>query len=340
MSLHDLFISGLFQFRMNMVLYDFIKIFNPSWFQGNSKNTNYFEGWYFKVVSANGKHTWAFIPGISYGKEGSHSFIQAINGMTGQTWYFKFRPDQFFYSRNTFDTIVSGSRFTGSGFKLHINDSGCDFYGEISFRNPVRFPVNLVRPGIMGWYRYVPFMECYHGVVSLDHGLEGLLTINGVKIDFSGGKGYVEKDWGSSMPKAWIWMQTNHFDAERTSFMLSIARIPWLGRAFTGFLGFMLHEGKLYPFATYTGAKLTRLQIKGEWVEVEIRSKEFCIIVKGKNSSSGVLKAPVAGEMDRVIHESIDAELMVTLLDRKGNTLYNGVGRNAGLELVGDMSSL
>ena len=135
-------------------------------------------------------------------------------------------------------------------------------------------------------------------------------------------------------------MQTNHFDAEQTSFMLSIARIPWLGSAFTGFLGFMLHEGKLYPFATYTGAKLTNLQTKGAWVEVEIQSKDFSIIVKGKNSSSGALKAPVAGEMDRVIHESIDAELMVTLLDRKGKTLYNGIGKNAGLEVVGNVDLL
>lgn len=44
-------------------------------------------------------YTWEFIPGISFGKEESHSFIQANNGMTGQTWYFKYRPDQFFYSR-------------------------------------------------------------------------------------------------------------------------------------------------------------------------------------------------------------------------------------------------
>lgn len=142
------------------------------------------------------------------------------------------------------------------------------------------------------------------------------------------------------MPKAWIRMQTNHFDAERTSFMLSVARIPRLGRAFTGFFGFMLNEGNFYSIATYSGAKLTNLKTKSGLVEVETQAKVFSIIVIGKNNSSGALKAPVAGEMDRVIHDSIDAEFMVTLLDRKGNTLNIGVGRNAGLELVGDMSSL
>jgi tocopherol cyclase len=323
-----------------MILYNLRKIYHPDWFQGNGKRKNYFEGWYFKVVSFDGRHTWAFIPGISFGKDGSHSFIQAINCMSGETWYFKYPVDMFSFSRNGFDTTVSESRFTGSGFRLGIKTDDNHFEGDIIFNDVVKFPVSLCRPGIMGWYRYVPFMECYHGVVSLDHKLEGSLFINGEKIDFTGGKGYIEKDWGSSMPKAWIWMQTNHFDAEQTSFMLSIARIPWVGSAFTGFLGFMLHNGNLYPFATYTGAKLTSLQTEGGWVEVKIQAKSFTILVKGQNNSSGALKAPVAGEMDRVIHESIDAELLVTLLDRKGNTLYNGVGKNAGLELVGDLNLL
>lgn len=319
---------------------NFRKIFHPEWFQGSGKRKNYFEGWYFKIVSADGRHTWAFIPGVSYGKGGSHSFIQAINGMTGDTWYFKYELSDFNFSEKSFDIRVSDSSFSNTGFNININNGDTNFEGDFKFLDVSRFPITFFRPGIMGWYRYVPFMECYHGVVSLDHKLEGILSINGEKIDFSGGKGYIEKDWGTSMPKAWIWMQTNHFDVDRTSFMLSIARIPWLGSAFTGFLGFMLHESKLYPFATYTGARLANLQTSGAWVEVEIHSKDFSIIAKGKNKSSGALKAPVAGEMDRVIHESINAELQVKLMDRRGNTIYNGIGKNAGLELVGDMNLL
>ncbi|MEZ4893124.1 MAG: tocopherol cyclase family protein [Saprospiraceae bacterium] len=37
------------------------------------------------------------------------------------------------------------------------------------------------------------------------------LTINGEELDFTGGKGYMEKDWGRSFPSAYFWMQTNHF---------------------------------------------------------------------------------------------------------------------------------
>ena len=31
------------------------------------------------------------------------------------------------------------------------------------------WPVKVTSPGAMGPYAFVPFMECYHGVVSMDH---------------------------------------------------------------------------------------------------------------------------------------------------------------------------
>jgi hypothetical protein len=52
----------------------------------------------------------------------------------------------------------------------------------------VTYPVSLFSPGIMGWYAYVPGMECYHGAVSLDHMLKGELEYNGSFLDFTGGK--------------------------------------------------------------------------------------------------------------------------------------------------------
>ena len=63
----------------------------------------------------------------------------------------------------------------------------------------------------MGWYSFVPFMECNHGIVSVNHDLYGEISVNGNVIDFNNGKGYIEKDWGVSFPEAWIWIQSNNF---------------------------------------------------------------------------------------------------------------------------------
>lgn len=321
-------------------LYDLKKIWNPSWFQGNLKKSRYFEGWYFKIASENSKHTWAFIPGVSLADGDDHSFVQAINGKTGQSWYFRYPLDAFSYSEKGFGVWVGNSYFSAEEIHLQLRDDNSLFSGRVEFANRVSFLAGLRKPGIMGWYRYVPFMECYHGVVSLDHKLQGELQINNQKFLFNNGRGYIEKDWGRSMPKAWIWMQSNHFDIPGTSLMLSVARIPWLGSSFTGFLGFLLHKGKRYDFATYTGAKLTILENSDEKLVILIKGKDFLLELITGASRTGSLKAPVSGNMHRVIHESIDASIRIKLSDRTGQVIYEGTGQNAGFEKVGDQHLL
>jgi len=192
----------------------------------------------------------------------------------------------------------------------------------------------------MGWYSFVPFMECYHGLVSMNHDLEGSLTINNQLADFSEGKGYSEKDWGRSMPSAWIWMQSNHFEKTDTSFMLSIAKIPWLGYSFTGFLCVLLLDGKIHRFATYTGAKIKQIEIGDESVSIEVRDNKYSLKIKAQHAGRGILAAPLHGAMDRRIAESVDATLEVFVRDKKGNIVFSGKGKNAGLELVGDPGEL
>jgi tocopherol cyclase len=316
------------------------KTWNPSWFQGNGKKKNYFEGWYLKSVSENGEHSMAFIPGISINGTDSHSFVQAINGKTGQTWYFRYPLKAFKYSGKGFYVAIGPNFFSEKGLQLDLQNETGFFKGKLNFGDPTHFPVSLRRPGIMGWYRYVPFMECYHGVVSLDHAVDGSIEGSEEVADFNNGKGYIEKDWGSSMPEAWIWMQTNHFEQSGTSFMLSIAKIPWIGKSFTGFLGFFFHQGKLYPFATYTGAKVEKIDQGDEFITISVKAQKFLLEIKALKGEKGKLKAPVSGNMERVIHESIDASIQIELFDASKNLLFSGKGTNSGLEVVGDLSIL
>ncbi|MFN3555245.1 MAG: tocopherol cyclase family protein [Bacteroidales bacterium] len=332
---------------LKSVIYNLRKLHRPEWFQGNGETRQYFEGWYFKNVSAKGDHCWSFIPGVSLVEGDTHAFVQAINGQTGQTFYFRYPAEDFFFSSKGFEVKVGNNRFSQQGFSLDLDDGQNRFTGSLSITSPVGFKATLARPGIMGWYRYVPFMECYHGVVSLDHALQGKLLFNGEELDFSGGRGYIEKDWGSSMPRSWIWMQSNHFDAPGTSFMLSVARIPWIGKTFTGFLGFFLHQGKVIPFATYTGAKINSFEYSERETRITIRGAKHELIIHGMKADHkddgrkrGSLKAPVLGAMDRVIHESIDATLHVQVKDKSGKLLFDQHGHHAGLEFVGDLELL
>ncbi|MFO7998968.1 MAG: tocopherol cyclase family protein [Bacteroidales bacterium] len=320
--------------------YDLKKVWNPTFFQGNRAKNRYFEGWYFKNLSPDIGQSWAFIPGISLAPDDEHSFVQVIDGKKGKTWYYRYPISAFAFSKKDFYIRIGDSTFSKTHLHLQLEGDTGRFQGKLSFSGQTPYKAGLLHPGIMGWYRYVPFMECYHGVVSLDHQLHGSLNICGSERSFEGGRGYIEKDWGSSMPKSWIWMQTNHFETPRTSFMLSVANIPWIGKSFTGFLGFLLYNGKRFDFATYTGAKLLVVDNNPEEIRIVIQHKAQTLTISGKKAKSGQLKAPVLGTMQRVIHESIDSVIRIKLTTTGGRVVFEGQGKNAGLELVGDTESL
>ena len=105
-------------------------------------------------------------------------------------------------------------------------------------------------------------------------------------------------------------------------------------------LGFLWVNETLYRFATYTGAKIAELNRNEDQINVLIKEKDFSIEFIGLKGMRGELLAPVAGDMSRTIHESIDAEIRVILRNKKGTILYDGIAKNAGLELVGDPSVL
>ena len=69
-------------------------ILNPSTYHGTRQKPPFFEGWYFKMVSADEKNKIAIIPGIILGKD-AHSFVQVIDGSDGSTEYFNFPLEEF-----------------------------------------------------------------------------------------------------------------------------------------------------------------------------------------------------------------------------------------------------
>ena len=217
-------------------------LWNPDMYHGWSKDKNYFEGWYFKVVDPTEQYALAIIPGISKGADGvTHAFIQLLDGKECTAKYHEFPADTFLPSKTEFSVQLGGNSFSANGIKLDLPG----LKGALQFNGQHPWPKMLGAPGIMGWYSFVPFMECYHGVVSVHHTIEGKLTLNGKEIDFSGGIGYMEKDWGVSFPSSWIWMQTNHFDSEQpVCLMASVANIPWLRTHFIGYIVGFLFERK------------------------------------------------------------------------------------------------
>jgi len=314
-------------------------LYRPEVFQGDLNGSKYFEGWYFKHVSAGQDQVIAVIPGISLaGKK--HSFIQIIDGTSGLTRYLEFPLSDFSATRDKLDISIGKNRFSPDSIELDINQDETILKGSLRYSGRVQWPGSLIAPGIMGWYSFVPRMECYHGVVSLDHSIEGIIDFQGRTIDFNQGRGYIEKDWGTSMPESWIWLHANTFETQGTSVMVSVAKIPWQGRFFIGFLCFVLINGRIYKFMTYNNSRIRKLSLKEEQLELVLENRNHTLRIEGRQKKAGSLKAPVHGLMERHIKESIDSDIFISLQTTSGEILYEGNARKAGLELVGNMDEL
>lgn len=321
-------------------------IWRPEVYQGINRTHDYFEGWYFKHVDARLEETWSFIPGISRGarRAEGYAFIQAIEGATGGTWWFEYPLEAFSAARSRLAVRIGPNYFTDEGIELDLPglESGGPpggIKGSIRYGPTKPFPFRLLTPGVMGPYSFIPFMECRHGLVSADHRLDGSIVVDSRTVDFTGGRGYAEKDWGSSMPRSWIWMQSNNFSNPGNSFMLSLARVPWLGTAFNGFLLVALIGGRLRREASYTGARITSLDLADGRVRITIERKNLLVEVNALRAREGLLRAPVHGALSRRIAESVDAMIHIRWVEN-GSVLFEDDARKAGLEIVGDSESL
>jgi hypothetical protein len=330
-------------------------LWQPASYQGHGRRRRYFEGWYFKLVDAQRKQRLAVIPGVFLGEtpSDSHSFVQTLDGVTGCTRYHRYALADFSAHPREFDIRIGPNRFTAHEIALNIARPEQQIVGCLRFGGVMPWPVSWRSPGIMDWYAFVPFMECYHGVVSLDHTLAGLLAIDGQAVDFHGGRGYTEKDWGAAFPRAWVWMQSNHFAQSGVSLTASVARIPWLGNAFRGFIVGLLHDGVLYRFATYNGGQIERLQVTRQhvfWticapITLDGRTERYRLQIVAQRNEEGVdlLHAPMRTAMEQRVLESLTARIDVRLSRLESNgekLLFAGSGECAGLEIGGAIEEI
>jgi len=305
----------------------------------------YFEGWYLKHVDAEKRTAFAVIPGVSYSADGTsrHSFVQMVSSH-GATHYFAYPIEAFsFEPTPAFSIRIGNNVFSRDGITLDLEDGDHRLTGDIRYEPWRPWPVTTFSPGIMGWYRFVPRMETYHGVLSMDHGLSGSLCLDGETIDFTGGRGYVEKDWGQSFPSSWIWAQSNSFDRPGVSVTVSVAKVPWMTGAFVGNIAGLLLDGELHRFATYTGARLTAIDSGANEAHITLADKHQELEVHLHGCEALILKAPVLGSMESRAAESLGGSIDVTLRTLRGGrtgVTYQGTGVAAGIEVMNDKGEL
>ena len=312
--------------------------FNPEQFQGWGKTKKYFEGWYFKVVNADETKAFAFIPGIAMDEQGNkNAFIQILDGKKRTALYHRFEASSFIPSPQKFFINIDENSFSENYLSLNLPGAG----GELNFSGNIPWPKPFYSPGIMGPYAFVPFMECYHGIVSMDHKITGELIIDNEKINFDKGRGYIEKDWGRSFPSAYFWLQTNHFNEAGISLKASVAKIPWIRNSFTGFIAGIWLKDKLIRFTTYNNSVLKKSFADNDKVELIMENKRYQLEILAHRDHATALASPILGLMDGRIEESMTSKTEVRLFDKRNKILLlDDTGRNTGLEVAGKIEEI
>ncbi|MDY6825970.1 MAG: tocopherol cyclase family protein [Bacillota bacterium] len=300
---------------------------------------SYFEGWYFKLVDKKMERVFTFITGIFFGSHDrdSHAFIQIVDGVKRTYHYVRFPTSNFTAERDIFDITVGSSRFGTAGISLTLDRPNIILSGQLGFDNHLNWPDSIINPGSMGFYNYIPRMQCYSQVCSMDFDLRGILVINGEKINFDGGRGYIEKKWGSSFPFSWVWIQCNHFGKERASLSCSVGHIPFLFTSFRGFLVGLFVNQTFFEFTTMNKSSVDIIP-KGTDITLNLHNARHSLTIDTETSPGHFifLNGPRDDRMVPLVQENLQGTVHVELKERTGNKIiYSDTSLCAGIEYGG-----
>lgn len=264
------------------------------YYHGARRHGPYFEGWYLKFQTKGGRAL-ALIP-ASHIDEGGRSCASLQIISERESWWLEYPNTEFHASEKQFQLRMGQSMFCDKGVHLNVDEK------EISLHGTLRCgQLTPLKSDIMGPFKFLAGMECAHGVISMGHSVDGTLTLNGEILDFSGGIGYVETDRGRSFPRTYLWTQCAWQEPRRGGLMLSIATIPMAIGSFTGCICAINYNGREYRLATYRGVKIEQWSGSG----AVIRQGEYRFAADVLKHQKHPLRAPVEGNMERTIHESL-----------------------------------
>lgn len=310
------------------------KFFNSHWYHGEKITNNFFEGWYFKHVSQENGFNFALIPGISKSKEDPHAFIQLFITPMMMIKYYRFDVADFHVDNEAFSITIANNSFTLNHIDVSLEDEMFAFAANLTYSNHTPIQQSWFKPNIMGPFAYLPKMECNHGVISMNHTVNGQVIFENVEYIIENGRGYMEKDWGTSFPKKYLWLQCNHFDDPNLLLMGSIAVIPYLGVTFEGLIFNIIYNDKEYRFATYTNAKFKLEVVDEKTRRISLHKGNLKCVIVAQITSVGSLKSPRNGSMSEMIKEGLEGTISLVLY-QNDVCIVSSHGNDAGVEFTG-----
>lgn len=288
-----------------------------------------FEGWYLK--HENGEETFCVIPAFHVDKSGRKCASIQIVTEEG-AWTLHYAAEQIYAAKGRFFCRIGNNVFSENGISLDIRTR------ELQVRGALRYG-QLHPPGrdMMGPFRYVPCMQCRHGIVSMRHHVVGTMEVNGRRLSFRRGIGYIETDRGRSFPKQYFWTQCTARKKEGAlSLMAAAADIPMGPFSFRGVIAEIWWNKERFRLASYCGARVV-MQTGSRLVLAQNGYVLKVDVDNGADKRAVTLEAPQNGAMGRTITECVSGKVRYRMYVG-GRKRFDVRCSHASVEAEGELS--
>ena len=335
-----------------------------SGYHWDQKTRNYFEGWYFRLTLPTINQTFAFMYSIEDpigGESNSGGAVQILG--IDEAYLCRTFPDvsQFWVSQDCLglghwgksDSLQYPQLLSPKEFATHIQEGyqttatlnqGCIYdprsnrYSRWEYQIEPRYGwgnPHIVQKATAGWLSYFPIFDPGWQILMAHSFATGWIEWEGERYQFTGAPAYSEKNWGTSFPEKWFWVNCNSFTNQSDLAFTAagvIRQVLWCQEA-VGIIG-IHYQGKFYEFASGNGEVKWQIQPWGEW-RMEASNDNFTVTLVGTTDLLGTyVRTPTAKGLVFNCRDTTRGKLHLEL-SHSGKTILKADSGNAGLEIGG-----
>ena len=297
-----------------------------------------FKEWYFKALNITqqkmiiGKIT---IKGVEDQNDGTCRLIYNMNGeeKEGVLSIHNIKTNK--YGMSWADNMITKDKV-----QLDIKERTLSIKGELGIEGIVDAKQSFIKPGIMGYYQYLPRLEFYQDILVLQGKIKGMLCINGEEVDLSGGSYYLQRQWGNKYPNVWLWTQCNGFKKKKNlALTVGIARLKLWFNYYTGFAVPIYYDNRVEVFSNYNGGHIAKLYRYKGYVHLIVTQKDKLLDLKiyGRDEIECILDKETHGIRDVYGCNKVKLEVKMT---QNGKVILEDTSFDCNIEMGGNTSKL
>lgn len=302
------------------------------------KDNRYFEDWTFILNDDKAKQVFIFNIRVSKNENESKGILQIVQCMDHERRVLC-STTQNVNSKK--DRIKLGENSLGvDDINIDLEETGCLVKAAIEISHKLELEHSFFKPGVMGIYKRIPFLEFYHEIFVLKSTVVGEVIVNHERYCFDGGSCYIQKQWGKNFPNIWMWAQCSLFEEKHDLVVaVGVARLKIGFNYYTAFAIPIHYNGKIEIFSNYNGGHIAKLYRYKGYVHLIVIQKNKVLDIKiyGRDNALCLANKETHGVRD--IYECEEVKMEVKLTEG-GQMIFEDVGLHCSIQMGGNTSRL